>query len=167
MLGNSSQLFLSKGIKQRRGGGKIIEEVIGSWKIITFTRWFKIEAAFPYSGIQIFFFNNTSWLRSLVHFRCDRPHCNCERLKRLAWSLMDLGLVWALTRSTSKPRKTNTKTSLNVSLSKWVSPPGEQGIFFRDPAAPVRTTFGVRDPQDFRLYNAILLPTERLFLGKC
>lgn len=67
----------------------------------------------------------------------------------------------------TKNKQTNTKTSLNVSLSKWVSPPRDQGIFLQAPTAPARATFGVRDPEDFRLYNAILLPTERLFLGNC
>lgn len=88
-----------------------------SHRIITFTRWFKKEE----SGVSIFryihthiciyiiFFkiNNTSWLPSLVRIRWDRPHCNCEGLKHLVWSLMGLGLLWALTRSTLTPRKTN------------------------------------------------------------
>lgn len=65
------------------------------------------------------------------------------------------------------PRKTNTKTSLNIFPSESVCPPRDQGIFLRDTALPARATSGVKDPKDFGLYNAVLLRTERLFLGKC
>lgn len=41
-----------------------------------------------------------------------------------------------------------------------------RGDFLRDPAEPAKAAFGVKDPKNLRLYNAILLLKKRIFLGK-